>query len=199
MNVALAPILLLALGGALIVFLRYRKADGTEGTLEELQELTISAQRLASPIGAAAGAIAEGVVRWIMPAAGERYRELFETSGRKHGVPALLLARQAYQESRFRPEIIDGRVRGGVGEVGIMQITPRWHPEIGEEGAKDPARAIDYAAKFMRQLFERFGSWSLALAAYNAGPAAVEKHGGVPPFTITQAYVSEITRDVGLA
>ena len=57
---------------------------------------------------------------------------------------------------------------------------------------------IDAGVKYLGNLFKQFGDWSLALAAYNAGPGNVTKYGGIPPFPETQQYVTKITQDVGL-
>lgn len=132
-------------------------------------------------------------------AKGEKYRSLFDAAEHKYGIPRGLLFRQAYQESHFRDDIISGIVRSPAGAVGIMQIVPRYHPEIGETGALNVPHAIDYAGKILSNWKKQFGSWSLALAAYNAGPGNVSKYNGVPPFAETQQYVSSILRDVGLA
>lgn len=166
---------------------------------ERGQEVTVDALERVIETGHA-------LVRWVLPDAGKPYVQFFDAASLKYGIPPGLLARQAYQESRFRNDIITGRVRSSAGAVGIMQIIPKWHPEIDagdaaadERAALDPPRAIDYAAKFLRNLYRTFGSWSLALAAYNAGAANVQKYGGVPPFPETQKYVADITRDVGVA
>ena len=112
----------------------------------------------------------------------------------RYGIPRDLLARQAYEESRFRPDIIDGTTVSSAGALGIMQIVPRFHPNATP---LDPASAIDYAGKFLSQLHAQFGSWPLALAAYNAGPGNVQKYGNaIPPFPETQNYVSQIVADV---
>lgn len=112
----------------------------------------------------------------------------------KYGIPTDLLARQAYQESRFRPDIISGLNASPAGALGLMQIVPKYHPTA--EPLNTPA-AIDYAARFMAQLRAQFGSWPLALAAYNAGPGNVSKYGNqVPPFNETQNYVAQISADV---
>lgn len=127
-------------------------------------------------------------------------RPVFASAAARHGLPAGLLEAVAYRESRFRPDIINGDVRSSAGAVGIMQILPRWHPEVGEAGALDPATAIPYAAKYLRQLFEQFGSWRLALAAYNWGPGNLrtwQAKGGNWPAE-TRTYVDEITRNAGL-
>jgi soluble lytic murein transglycosylase-like protein len=57
---------------------------------------------------------------------------------------------------------------------------------------RDPEQNLEGGARYLRTQYDRFGSWRLALAAYNAGPGAVEKHGGVPPYRETQGYVRAI-------
>jgi len=143
------------------------------------------------------------LVDWKRKGEGAKYLPLLNATERLYGIPRDLLARQAYQESRFRPDIISGVTRSAAGAVGIMQIIPRWHPSIDpgdaaadELAALNPARAIDYAAKYLSALQRQFGSWSLALAAYNAGPGNVQKYSGIPPFKETRDYVSQILADV---
>lgn len=133
---------------------------------------------------------------WSPPARATPYLPAIEAAEKANGMPRNLLARMAYQESRFRADVISGDVVSPAGAVGILQIIPRWHPKVD---ARDPFASIDYAARFMRDLYNRFGDWKLALAAYNAGAGNVSKYGGVPPFDETQAYVRDISRDVGLA
>jgi soluble lytic murein transglycosylase-like protein len=124
---------------------------------------------------------------------GANYLPLLHAAEDRYGIPRDVLARQAYQESRFREDIISGAKVSSAGALGIMQIVPRFHPNA--EPLNVPA-AIDYAARFLSQLHAQFGSWSLALAAYNAGPGNVRKYNGVPPFAETQAYVADILADV---
>jgi len=135
---------------------------------------------------------------WSLPAAGRRFAELFQRSEYTHGIPQHLIARMAEQESGF-----DVNARSSAGAIGIMQIVPRWHPDVN---ALDPVVAIDYAGALMRKHFERFGSWVKALAAYNAGPTRladeVRDHGvnwlaHMP--AETQKYVAKITSDVRVA
>lgn len=134
----------------------------------------------------------------------EKYRALFAMTGAQYRLPPGLLEAVAYRESRFRDDIIDGRVRSSAGAVGIMQIVPKWHPAVGEAGALDPLRAVPYAASYLRSLFERFGSWRQALAAYNWGPAnqvrdAADKIIGDDWPEETRIYVAEISANAGLA
>lgn len=123
---------------------------------------------------------------------GAAYRPFLDAASVKYGLPADLLPRVAYQESHFRDDIISGKTVSSAGAVGIMQIVPKYHPTVN---ALDPAAAIPYAAKLLKQWRAQFGTWGLALAAYNAGPGNVLKYNGVPPFAETEAYVREITRD----
>jgi len=204
---------LLALGAvsALWAFSRTRRGAATQSAaLDQLEEIRTTAQRLPERAASAGSGLLELVtvtarrigetvasaLRWSPPPAAAPYLDALERATRAYGLPPLLLARLAWQESRFRPDIISGETVSAAGAQGIMQIVPRWHPGVDP---LDPPDAIDYAAKYLKGLYNRFGSWSLALAAYNAGPGNVEKYGGVPPFAETRAYVRDITTDAGLA
>lgn len=124
----------------------------------------------------------------------EKYRALFDRASQQYGIPPNLLMRQGEVESSLIPD-----ARSSAGAIGIMQIVPRYHPELGEAGALDPVRAIPYAASLLRQWYDRFGSWTLALAAYNAGPGNVARYGNaVPPFDETRNYVAKILPSVGI-
>lgn len=83
-----------------------------------------------------------------------------------NNIPPDLLVRLAWQESRFDPEAYNEKS----GASGIMQIVPRWHPEVDPWA---PASAIPYAARYLAQLYRQFGTWELALKAYNWGPGNV--------------------------
>jgi len=135
------------------------------------------------------------VPTWTIPAIGRKFAELFQRAEYTHGVPPLLLAKMAEQESRYDPD-----ARSSAGALGIMQIIPRWHPGVNP---LDPVAAIDYAGALMRKHFERFGSWAKALAAYNAGPTRLAREvsdSGVNWLANmpaeTQDYVARITADV---
>jgi soluble lytic murein transglycosylase-like protein len=142
------------------------------------------------------GGVMDDLPSWQIPTAGKPYAGYFDASERRHGLPKNLLARVAYQESRFRTDIITGKVKSSAGATGIMQLVPKFHRTVNP---LDPPAAIDYAGSYLKQLQRQFGDWKLALAAYNAGPANVTKYKGVPPFAETQAYVREISADVRLA
>lgn len=115
-----------------------------------------------------------------------KYNHLFEKEGNEHGVSPLLLAAQAKQESGFNP-----RAGSHAGAQGLMQFMPGTARSYGID-PWDPAQAVDGAARMMRDLKAKFGSDELALAAYNAGPGAVQKYKGIPPYLETQKYVRNI-------
>lgn len=104
-----------------------------------------------------------------------------------HRVDPLLLAAVAEVESNFNPRAVSHR--GAVGLVQVLPSTARLSPE----GLLDPEVNLDRGASYLRYLLERFGGdLELALAGYNAGPGAVRRHGGVPPYRETRRYVKKV-------
>lgn len=126
-----------------------------------------------------------------VPAYGGSYRgaylALARAAARHHGVPEDLFARLVTQESGWDPRAVSPR-----GAQGLAQLMPATARKLGVTDAFDPEQNLDGGARYLRAQYERFGSWRLALAAYNAGPEAVERHAGVPPFAETQGYVTAI-------
>ena len=127
---------------------------------------------------------------------GRVYADLFANAEKINHLPENLVARVAYQESRFRPDIITGETTSRAGAVGIMQIVPRWHPTVDPT---DPVDSIAYAGTYLKYLRNQAGSWELALAAYNWGIGNLNEKGiqAAPDETIN--YVAEISADVRLA
>ena len=123
-------------------------------------------------------------------AGASRYAALFAASGARHGVSPALLTAVARAESGF-----DAGARSAAGAQGLMQLMPATAAGLGVDAWK-PAEAVDGAARLLKQHLQRFGSTELALAAYNAGPGAVTKHGGIPPYSETQAYVAKIMAEL---
>ena len=101
----------------------------------------------------------------------------------RHGVPEELFLRLVNQESGWNPGAVSP-----VGARGLAQLMPETASLLGVN-INDPGQNLDGGARFLRMMYDRFGSWRLALAAYNAGPGAVEQHNGVPPYEETTAYV----------
>ena len=119
--------------------------------------------------------------------AGVPYAGLFTQAGQKYGVSPALLAAVASQESGFNPSAVSS-----AGAQGLMQFMPSTAQGLGVNPL-DPTSAINGAAKYLSSLTSQFGSTSLALAAYNAGPGAVSRYGGIPPYAETQNYVRAVT------
>lgn len=147
---------------------------------------------LAALILASGGVV---VAIWKRSANAAKFLPALHATEDAYDIPRDLLARVAYQESRFRDDIISGATTSDAGAVGIMQIVPRWHPDVNP---RDPYASIHYAGKFLSSLYKQFGSWKLALAAYNWGPGNVAKYlnqpGKWPQETLD--YVTQISRDV---
>jgi cell wall-associated NlpC family hydrolase len=120
------------------------------------------------------------------------YEPEFAAAAATYGVPETLLKAVASTESSFEPGAVSG-----AGAEGLMQLMPSVAASLGVNPF-DPDQAIGAAAKLLSGYHTQFGSWSLALAAYNAGPAAVEEHAGVPPYPQTTAYVGTVLSTAGM-
>lgn len=115
------------------------------------------------------------------------YGSLFTQNELKYRLPAGLLSAVAETESGGNPAAVSP-----VGAQGLMQLMPSTARGLGVD-PWNPAQAVQGAAQLLSGYLTRFGSVPLALAAYNAGPGAVEQYGGVPPYNETQNYVAKIT------
>ncbi|EAR50999.1 transglycosylase SLT domain protein [Oceanicola granulosus HTCC2516] len=119
-----------------------------------------------------------------------RYRgawtDVARTVARRHGVPEELFLRLVNQESRWNVN-----ARSHKGALGLAQLMPATARQLGVDPA-DPNQNLDGGARYLRMQFDTFGSWRLALAAYNAGPGAVQRYGGIPPYAETRNYVAVI-------
>ena len=105
-----------------------------------------------------------------------------------NGIDPALLKGLVSQESGFNPD-----ARSGAGAVGLTQLMPGTAAGLGVTNPLDPAQSLQGGAKYLREQLDRFGGdEKLALAAYNAGPGAVQKYGGVPHFAETQNYVNSV-------
>jgi possible transglycosylase len=127
-----------------------------------------------------------------MPAGAAKYDAIFEEASRTYGVSKSLLIAVAKAESNFNPNDVSH-----AGASGIMQLMPGTAKSLGVKNVFDPYENIMGGAKLLRDNIKSFGSVPLALAAYNAGPGAVKKYNGVPPYKETQNYVKKIMADLG--
>lgn len=111
-----------------------------------------------------------------------------------NGIPAGLMVRLAYQECRFREDIITGKVVSSAGAKGMWQLMPiHWR----FVDPLDWSAAADYAGGELRRLFRVFGSWQMALAAYNWGEGNLKKYGIASAPAETRNYYTQILADLG--
>jgi soluble lytic murein transglycosylase-like protein len=120
-----------------------------------------------------------------------RYDPLIQKVAREQGVDVGLVRAVIQVESAYQ-----ARARSAKGAVGLMQLLPSTARQYGVRNPYDPAANIEAGIKHLKSLLARF-PLKLALAAYNAGEAAVERFGGVPPYPETQSYVARILALVG--
>lgn len=105
---------------------------------------------------------------------------------RQHNVPEELFLRLVQQESGWNPT-----AKSHKGALGLAQLMPQTAQVLGVN-PHDPIQNLEGGARYLSWQYQKFKSWPLALAAYNAGPKAVERHGGIPPYKETQNYVKVI-------
>ncbi|MDX6376881.1 MAG: hypothetical protein QOE98_1184, partial [Gaiellaceae bacterium] len=116
------------------------------------------------------------------------YDDMIKQAAAEAGVPPALVKAVAKAESGFNP-----RAGSPAGAQGLMQLMPGTARGLGVTDPFDPMQSLRGGAKYLRAQLDRFGGdYSKALAAYNAGPGAVAKYGGIPPYAETQAYVPRV-------
>jgi soluble lytic murein transglycosylase-like protein len=115
------------------------------------------------------------------------YRALVTAAALRNGLQPALLAALLRSESGFDPRAVSP-----AGAQGIAQLMPATARGLGVADPFDPAQAVPAAARLLSGHVRAFGSVPLALAAYNAGPGAVERYGGIPPYPETRAYVARV-------
>lgn len=116
------------------------------------------------------------------------YEQLIDSAAQKYGIDPAILKGLIKQESGFNPD-----AGSPAGAQGLTQLMPGTAAALGVTDVHDPAQSIDGGARYLRQQLDRFGGdYSKALAAYNAGPGAVQRYGGIPPYAETQNYVKSI-------
>jgi soluble lytic murein transglycosylase-like protein len=119
---------------------------------------------------------------------GSAYAPLIEQAAARYGLDPAILSGLIQQESGFDPS-----ARSSAGALGLTQLMPSTAASLGVAEPLDPAQSIEGGARYLSQLLHQFaGNTADALAAYNAGPAAVQQYGGVPPYSETQQYVTKV-------
>src|SRR5437764_8816317 len=116
------------------------------------------------------------------------YEQQIEAAAQKYGIDPAVLKGLIKQESGFNPN-----AGSSAGAQGLTQLMPGTAASLGVTNVHDPAQSIDGGAHYLKMQLDRFGGdYSKALAAYNAGPGAVQRYGGVPPYAETQNYVKNV-------
>ena len=132
-------------------------------------------------------------VRTTMPNVGGsigsgQYAHIIKQAADDYNLPEKLISSVIKQESNFNNQVVSH-----AGAEGLMQLMPGTARFLGVKDSFDPVQNITGGAKYLRQMLNQFGgNTELALAAYNAGPGNVKKHGGIPPFKETQQYVKNV-------
>lgn len=111
----------------------------------------------------------------------------------KYGVAKKLILAVIHQESGMDPTALSS-----TGAQGLMQLMPETARTLGVTNAFDPVQNVDAGTHYLANMLNQFGSVPLALAAYNAGPGAVQAYGGIPPYAETQNYVKSVMATAAL-
>ena len=115
-----------------------------------------------------------------------KYLAAARNAAQRHGVPEGLFLRLVERESAWK-----SNARSHKGAIGLAQLMPQTAKYLGVN-PHDPYQNLNGGAKYLAEQYREFGSWRLALAAYNAGPRAVKKYNGIPPYKETINYVKAI-------
>jgi len=182
---AQADIALLSSGTTLKVTAQRRDGDTVFLSLKGGGEVGVAADSLR-------GVVPDEVLDEVVPAAGKDIATLAAEAARRHSLDPALVAAVVAVESGFRPDAVSPK-----GAQGLMQLMPATARYLGVKDSLDPVDNLDGGTRYLRGLLTRYnGDVNRALAAYNAGEGAVARHGGVPPYPETLAYVRKVLQRV---
>ena len=144
-------------------------------------------RRTGKLVRSVSGASADHAAR--IPSPPEKISILVEKSARANGIDPLLVHSVIQVESNYNMHAVSPK-----GAEGLMQLMPGTSRELGVGNSFDPAQNIEAGVRYLRQLQDQYKDDRLALAAYNAGPKAVERYRNIPPYAETQNYVEQVGR-----
>jgi len=166
-------------------YYKYRNANGV---LSFSDEKPLNAQYEVMRFDCYACKVGSSVNWETTPLFTDRYQPEIERIAAVHSVDPALVRAVIHAESAFNPQ-----ARSRVGAQGLMQLMPATAEELGVVSPFNPEQNIDGGVRYLALLLQRYeGDITLATAAYNAGPGAVERYSGIPPFAETRAYVRRI-------
>jgi hypothetical protein len=118
----------------------------------------------------------------------DRIQKVIDDAARKYQIPAELITAVIRVESNFDPHAVSSE-----GAQGLMQLMPGTAKDLGVRNAFDVKENIDAGSRYLKEMLDQFdGKLELALAAYNAGPGAVTRHKGIPPYRETRQYIKKV-------
>ena len=130
--------------------------------------------------------LARTVPKWVTPRT-HVYDTLIAEAAANDDVPAALVKAVIAAESAFDSQAVSRK-----GAQGLMQLMPDTAASVGVDNPFEPAQNVRGGTTYLRAMIDRYGDLGRALAAYNAGPSAVDRYGGIPPYRETRAYVDRV-------
>lgn len=125
----------------------------------------------------------------------DQIKDIVRSKAAFYGIPEGIALAQVQAESDYNVNAYNAKS----GATGLMQIIPSTAKWLGLSDPLDPAENVDAGMRYLRSLYDQYGDWATALAAYNAGPGRIQEYGGIPPFPETQNYVEKILVAAGMS